>query len=81
MSELKMLVSCTFTKDGSTKACVSFEDDNRFAEGLIPDCTITRNNGFSDDEVSRLEAYMTENLETLKRMASDVNPIRKLMKD
>jgi len=52
-----------------------------FAEGFIPDCKITSSNGFSTEEIKRLEDYMTDNLEDIKKTSSGVNPIRAMMKD
>lgn len=83
-SELKMLVSGIINKDGEKKACVYFqnvEDSKIFAEGFIPDCKITSQNGFTEDELASLETYMTENLEALKKSASEINPLRAIMKD
>lgn len=83
-SELKMLVSGIINKDGSKKACVYFqntEDGKIFAEGFIPDCKITSQNGFTPDEIASLEQYMSENLEALKKSASEINPLRAIMKD
>ncbi len=62
-------------------AYVLFEEETRSAEGVIPECKIVRNNGFSEKEVSHLEEYMRENLGMLKRHAVGVNPITALMKD
>lgn len=83
-SELEMLVSGIITKDGEKKACVYFQsgsDKTVFAEGFIPDCKITSQNGFTPEEICTLEDYMSENLEALKKSASEINPIKAMMKD
>ena len=78
---MNMLVSGISEKDGKKVAYIMFEDDTRSAEGLIPECSITSNNGFTDDEVAQLEDYMKENLAMLKRQAAGINPIKAMMKE
>ena len=71
--ELQMSVSPVCQKDGKKVAYVAFSDKTRSAEGVIPECVITKNHGFSNEEVEQLEAYMKQQLATLKRMAASVN--------
>lgn len=72
-------VSGIFTRDDRKIAYVSFTDGGRSAEGIIPDCVITRNKGFSEDERSQLEAYMKRELDSLKKTASGINVVKALM--
>lgn len=76
---VNMSVSPVFGKDGKKCAYVSFEEGARFAEGRIPDCVITSNKGFSQEEVNQLEDYMRRELKNLKKMASGVNVMRAFM--
>lgn len=78
---MNMQVSGVCNRGEEKIAYVLFEEETRSAEGVIPECKIVRNKGFSDEEVSRLEEYMRENLGMLKRHAAGVNPITALMKD
>ncbi len=80
-NELKMTVSPVVSKDGKQLAYVSFSDDKRSAEGEIPECVITKNQGFSDDEVRKLEDYMRYNRTELKKMAASVNVMSAFMTD
>ena len=80
-AELNMLISGVIDKDGDKKACIYFSDKERFAEGYVPDCRITSQKGFSDEEISMLEEYMSENLALIKRQAAQINPIKAMMKD
>ncbi|MCR5468812.1 MAG: hypothetical protein K6F37_07625, partial [Lachnospiraceae bacterium] len=69
--ELNMSVSSIcLSKDGNKYAYVTFDDGVRHAEGRIPDCRITKNDGFARIEVAQLEKYMYENLRDLKKMAA-----------
>ena len=74
--ELKMSVSPICTKEGKKYAFVSFSDGVRTAEGKIPDCAITSNDGFSEDEVQQLEDYMKQELPQLKKMAAEINVMK-----
>ncbi len=74
-------ISGVFEKAGKQLAYVSFRDGKRTAEGVIPDCVISKNNGFTDDEKASLERYMKDDLANLKRAASRVNVMTAFMKD
>lgn len=71
--EINMTVSPVCTRDGGKVAYVSFTDGTRTAEGEIPICKITKNKGFTADEVQKLEDYMKRELTVLKKMASQIN--------
>ena len=73
--QLDMKVSPVCEKNGKKFAYVSFSDGNRVAEGLIPDCTIISNEGFTQAEQAQLELYMKQELAKLKRMAAGVNAL------
>ena len=66
-------VSGLFEKDDRKIAYVSFSSGGKTAEGTIPECEITRNNGFSDSEKEQLEEYMRANVIELRKMASGIN--------
>lgn len=77
--ELRMSVSPICTKNGKKYAYVSFTDGKRNAEGKIPDCKITANDGFDRDEVMQLEEYMSRELPQLKKMAAGIDIMRNFM--
>lgn len=81
MSELNMYVSGIINRENQKKACVRFEDKERFAEGFIPDCKIEKQNGFNEDEIEQLENYMKDNLEALKNRAAGVDPILSMIRE
>lgn len=78
--EMKMTVSGIVPKDGRKNIYVVFEDGKRKAEGYVPDCIITKNEGFEADEVKMLELYMKHNQDQIREMAKMINPIKALMK-
>lgn len=71
--ELSMSVSSICEREGKKIAFVSFSDGKRTAEGEIPECKITKNDGFDEGEVLQLELYMKGELSNLKKMASGIN--------
>lgn len=77
--ELTMKVSGICRRDGQKVAYVTFSDAGRNAEGIIPDCKIVKNEGFSDDEAGQLELYLRLNLDTLKKQAAQVSPVRAML--
>lgn len=80
MDELKMTVSGIVPKDGRQNIYVVFEDGNRRAEGCVPDCIITSQKGFEEDEVKMLELYMKQQQDTIRELAKQISPIKALMK-
>ena len=78
--DIQMSVSAVCEKDGEKVAYVLFSENKRSSEGIIPDCKIIRNNGFSPEEVKQLEDYMIGNLMELKKMAASINVLGAFMK-
>lgn len=79
-NELNMSVSPICVKDGEKYAFVSFTDGEHFADGKIPDCKITLNKGFSQEEVKQLESYMQSELPQLKKMAAGIRVMDAFLK-
>lgn len=77
---LNMTISGIVPKDGRKHIYVVFEDGKRKAEGYIPDCVITSNHGFSEEEVKMLELYMKHEQDSIRARAKDINPIKAFMK-
>ena len=78
--ELKMTISGIVPKDGRKSIYVVFEDGKRKAEGYVPDCIITQNEGFEEEEVKMLELYMKQNQDMIREHAKLINPIKAFMK-
>ena len=75
--ELKMSVSGALkNKSGMKVVYVTFEDDGRRAEGELPECRITRNSGFTKQEIEALQQYMASQKDTIMKMAQSVNPMK-----
>ena len=78
--ELKMTISGIVPREGRKSVYVVFEDGDRKAEGYVPDCIITKNEGFEEDEIKMLELYLKQNQDMIREHAKLINPIKELMK-
>ncbi len=76
--DIKMLVTSMIHKDGKAFARVSFLRDNDWAEGIVPGGRIEKAEGFSEEEIEKLEAYLVGEQEMILQEAKGVNPIRNL---
>lgn len=80
MSEVEMLISGFFTKDGRKMMRISFMRGKDFAEGLLPDGIIDRSEGFSEEEISKLEKFIRTNSQEIMAQGKEINPIRSWLK-
>ena len=81
-SEVTMTYSAILRdKDNRKIVRVQFERDGlsgkELAEGIIPDCVILRQNGYSSDEISDLEDYIRRNADEIMDKAKEIsNPLK-----
>ena len=80
MNELTLQVSGISVKDGKKQASVRFSDNDRYAEGIIPDCIITGSEGFTKEETAQLEDYLKAKLSELKKASAKINPLNAIMR-
>lgn len=59
--EMKMTYTSVVTKDNKPMISLRFERGNDVCEGCVPDCIITKNKGFTDEEKDALEQYLRLN--------------------
>lgn len=78
---MEMLISGFFTKDNRRMVRISFMRGKDFAEGLLPDCVIDRSEGFSENELVKLEKFMRDNVQEIFTQAKEINPIRSWLKE
>lgn len=76
--EMNVLVSGVLHKEGRTFVRVSFLRGKDWAEGIVPDGVIEKSEGFTKEEIEKLEDYLTGDKEAIIRQAKSVNPIRNL---
>ena len=76
--DIKMLVTSMIHKDQKSFARVSFLRGSDWAEGIVPGGRIEKSEGFSGEEIGKLEAYLAGEEEMILKQAKGVNPIRNL---
>lgn len=76
--DIKMLVTSMIHKEGKAFARVSFLRDSDWAEGIVPGGKIEKAEGFSEEEIEKLEAYLAGEQEMILQEARGVNPIKNL---
>jgi len=76
MDYVNMLVSGIINKEDRRYARVSFIRGKDVAEGIVPDGIVDHAEGFSDDEVFKLERYLRENRREIMEQARKVNPVK-----
>ena len=68
-------------KDNKKIVRVSFERNRNgkkeVAEAVLPQCSVVRQNGYSDEEITVLEEYMKNNLDDIMGKAKIIsNPLK-----
>lgn len=76
--DVNMLVTGMLHKDGRSFVRVSFLRGRDWAEGIVPDAKIEKSEGFSEEEISRLEAYLLREKTMILEQAKGVNPLRNM---
>lgn len=59
--EMTMTYTSVLTKDNKPMISLLFERKGDKCEAIVPDCKVTKNNGFSDEEVKAIEQYLAAN--------------------
>ncbi len=78
VEEMKVLVSGVLRHEGKTFVRVSFLRGKDWAEGIVPDGVIEKAEGFSPEEIGKLQEYLAGEKEMIIRQAKGINPIRNL---
>ena len=76
--DIKMLVTSMIHKGEKSFARVSFLRGSDWAEGIVPGGRIEKSEGFDEDEIEKLEAYLAGEEKMILQQAKGVNPIRNL---
>lgn len=79
LDELTCTHSTVLSKNGKPFVSVMFERGKDRAEGTVPDCIITKNEGFTQEEVEELEDYMKAQRKEIIDGAKRISDIRYLL--
>ncbi len=78
--ELTFTYSGVVQRDNRNAVCVRFERKRNgkpdYAEGIVPEGRIEKQEGFSPEEIEGLEAYLKANTEEIKKNAKALNQIK-----
>ena len=74
---LSMTFSGVLKHDGKNAICVRFERNGAYAEGYLPAAVIERSDGFAEEELGMLRAYMREHSEEILTEAKKLNNIKR----
>lgn len=77
--EVKMLISCVVEKEGKKIVRLSFLRGNDYAEGVLPEGIVEKAQGFTEEEVRKLERYIRTNRKDILQQAREINPLRNWM--
>ncbi|MDE6847058.1 MAG: hypothetical protein K2J99_15025 [Lachnospiraceae bacterium] len=75
---MSVLVSGMLHKGDKTFVRVSFLRGKDWAEGIVPDGVIEKSEGFTKEEIGKLEDYLAGDKDQIMKQAKGVNPVRKL---
>ena len=65
----------THTKE-SKAVYVMFQDGDKNAEIALPECRLVSNRGFSDEEISQLMDYASNEQDSIFELAKGINPMK-----
>ncbi len=77
---MNMTISPLTKKQGKKSTYVMFQDGEKQAEILIPDCKVVASTGFEDEEIAALLLYVKGNQESIMEKAKGVSPFKAMMK-
>lgn len=87
MSDEKITFTQTgvIRKNNKNAVCVRFEREEtggkEFAEGFVPECKIVKSNGFTQEEIAKLEEYMQEEKPAIIEKAKEMSNFLKILGD
>lgn len=77
--EMQVLVSGMLRREEKKFVRVSFLWGKDWAEGIVPDGIIEKSEGFTKEEIGKLEEYLAGERAALLEHAKRVNPIRNML--
>ena len=71
--EMKMTYTSVLTKDNKPFISLMFTRGKDSCEAAVPDCVVTKNNGFSSEEVEGLQLYLQANKKEIIENAKSIS--------
>ncbi len=74
--EMRLTHSGIVVKQGRRHVLVRFERGNDIAEASLPECRVTKHQGFSEEEVKGLELYLELKNDEIFQKAKEISNIK-----
>lgn len=74
--EMKLTHSGILVKKGRRYVSVRFERGGDIAEAILPECKVTKSQGFSEEEVKGLELYLELKNDEIFAKAKEISNIK-----
>lgn len=82
---ITMTYSSLLMKNGKKAICVRFERPSSngidYAEAMLPNSGITKQKGFTDEEITQLELYLRVNRDEILKNAKEITGFMNWFKD
>lgn len=72
---MELTYSCLLPRGKEKIVRVTFKGGSTYAEGILPDCKIEKQNGFTKEEIKQLEDYLSKNKEAILKKAKEITGI------
>ena len=77
--EMKMTYTSVVTKNNKPMISIKFERGKDMCEGSVPDCVISKNNGFTSEEIEGLEYYLRVNKKEIIEHAKSISGLLNIL--
>lgn len=77
--EMKMTYTSVVTKNNKPMISIKFERGKDMCEGSVPDCVISKNNGFTSEEIEGLEYYLRANKKEIIEHAKSISGLLNIL--
>lgn len=75
--EMRLTHSGIIVKQGRRHVQVRFERGNDIAEASLPECKVTKNQGFAEEEIKGLELYLELKNDEIFAKAKEISNIKR----
>lgn len=72
MEDVRMTYTCLLSQGGEKIVRVTFERSGAYAEGIVPEGKIEKQEGFSEEEASQLALYLKLNKDAIWKKAKEI---------
>ncbi len=78
--EMKMTYSSVVVKEGKPMVSLTFERGRDMCEAVVPECIVTKNDGFTSEETEAIEQYLRINKKQIILDSKKISGLFNIMK-